>query len=107
MATRHTPQQPRALNFEEIKAQKYGPEDSAEHIDFQARARIFRVGQRISQLRKELDMTQQELADRIGTQKSHISRIENGADMNLSTLFKIFDYGFQRPLQLLSGEVID
>ena len=36
-------------------------------------------------------LTQQELADKIGTKKSYISKLENGhADVQLSTLFRIF-----------------
>ena len=36
-------------------------------------------------------MTQEQLAAKIGTKKSYISRIENGhADIQLSMLFKIF-----------------
>ena len=39
----------------------------------------------------EAGMTQEQLAAKIGTKKSYISRIENGhADIQLSTLFKIF-----------------
>ncbi|MBQ1268501.1 MAG: helix-turn-helix transcriptional regulator, partial [Muribaculaceae bacterium] len=33
-----------------------------------------------------------ELADRIGTKKTYISRLENGkADIQLSTLFRVFE----------------
>ena len=37
-----------------------------------------RIGQRISDLRKEKGMTQQGLADIVGMQRNHISRIESG-----------------------------
>ena len=37
-----------------------------------------RIGQRISDLRKAKGMTQQDLADRTGNQRNHISRIESG-----------------------------
>lgn len=37
-------------------------------------------------------LTQQQLAERIGTKKTYISRLENGkADVKLSTLFRIFE----------------
>ena len=40
---------------------------------------------------KRAGLTQQELADKIGTKKSYISKLENGhADIQLSTLFRIF-----------------
>ncbi|MFZ4549923.1 MAG: helix-turn-helix domain-containing protein [Bacteroidales bacterium] len=46
-------------------------------------------------------MTQEQLADKIGTKKSYISRLENGkVDIQLSTLFKIFETGLGRKIQL-------
>jgi transcriptional regulator with XRE-family HTH domain len=41
--------------------------------------------------RLKAGLTQEQLANKIGTKKSYISRIENGkADVQLSTLYKIF-----------------
>jgi transcriptional regulator with XRE-family HTH domain len=41
--------------------------------------------------RKKAGLTQEQLAEKIGTKKSYISRLENGkADVQLSTLYKIF-----------------
>lgn len=37
-----------------------------------------RIGQRIAEIRKAQGITQQELADRTGIQRNHISRIEQG-----------------------------
>lgn len=37
-----------------------------------------RIGQRIAEIRKEKGLTQQDLADRTGIQRNHISRIEQG-----------------------------
>ena len=49
------------------------------------------IGSTIKKLRHEHDMTQEQLAAKIGTKKSYISRIENGhTDIQLSTLFRIF-----------------
>lgn len=42
--------------------------------------------------RLKAGLTQQQLAERIGTKKTYISRLENGkADVQLSTLFRIFE----------------
>ncbi|MCH3981837.1 MAG: helix-turn-helix transcriptional regulator [Prevotella sp.] len=42
--------------------------------------------------RKKAGLTQEQLAERIGTKKSYISKLENGhADVQLSTLFRIFN----------------
>ena len=49
-------------------------------------------GNIIKKLRSDRNMTQEQLAAKIGTKKSYISRIENGkADVQLSTLFRIFE----------------
>ena len=93
-------------SFSELKDSKYGEAGSLERADFQALAKAYRMGQKIRAIRKRKGMTQEELAEKIGTKKSAISRIENGADMQLSTLFKIFDYGLESPITLLSGEIL-
>ena len=46
-------------------------------------------------------MTQSELAEKTGTKKSYISRIENGhSDIQLATLFKIIETGLGKRLSL-------
>ena len=48
------------------------------------------VGEKIRKLRKERDLTQSELAGRIGVQQSDLCRMENGEyKVSLETLFKI------------------
>ena len=49
-----------------------------------------RIGQHIVQLRKEKGMTQQDLANRVEMQRSHIARIEAGRySVGLDTLAAI------------------
>jgi ribosome-binding protein aMBF1 (putative translation factor) len=57
--------------------------------------RIVGRGRRlIREARKEAHLTQEELAEKTGTKKSYISRLENGKiDIQISTLFKIFEKG--------------
>lgn len=55
----------------------------------------------IQELRKEKGLTQEELAQKCGTTKSYISRIENNAsDIRLSTLMRIIREGLGGHLQL-------
>jgi len=50
----------------------------------------FKIGVTIRNLRKKAGLTQEALAEKLHTQKSAISRIENQSeDMRISTLFKI------------------
>ena len=47
----------------------------------------FKIGEILKQTRKELGLTQEYIAKKLGTKKSSISRIENHAvDIKLSTL---------------------
>ena len=51
----------------------------------------FILAERLKEERRKAGLTQEQLAAKIGTKKSYISRIENGkTDVQLSTLFKIF-----------------
>ncbi|PHN07237.1 hypothetical protein CRP01_07890 [Flavilitoribacter nigricans DSM 23189 = NBRC 102662] len=55
----------------------------------------------IKQARKEEGLTQQELAERSGTSKHYISRIENNkSDIEMLTLKKIVEAGLGRKLRV-------
>ena len=59
-----------------------------------------KIGKFIHDLRKEKELTQEQLAEKIGTKKTYISRLENGkADVQLTTLFRIFE-GLGRRVRL-------
>lgn len=94
-------------SFSELLDNKYGLPGSPERVGFDARSRAFRVGQLIRLHRERKNMTQEQLATRIGTHKSYISKVEKGSDITLTTLFKIFDHGLEQPIKLLVGEILD
>jgi HTH-type transcriptional regulator / antitoxin HipB len=55
--------------------------------NFRRRSAAFRVGVQLQVAREAAGMTQQQVAERMGTKKSAISRLENNAgDVRLSTL---------------------
>jgi len=59
-------------------------------IDYDEGYAEFKLSEILKQLRHEAGMTQEELAHKLHTQKTAISRLENHAeDMLISTLFKI------------------
>ena len=66
-------------NYDEVLDAKYGADGTPERIVFEQEAYDFYSGMVLHQARKEVKMTQEELAKRTGTTKSYISRIENGA----------------------------
>jgi transcriptional regulator with XRE-family HTH domain len=47
------------------------------------------------------NLTQEQLADKIGAKKSFISRIENGkTDIQLSTLYRLLEFGLGKKVEL-------
>jgi transcriptional regulator with XRE-family HTH domain len=64
-------------------------------------SKIFDMGTILREARKKADMTQEELAMRIGTKRSYISRIERDAgSIRLSTLVKIIEKGLEGKIQI-------
>jgi len=83
-----------AKNFEEMLDVKYGKIGTPKRNKHELQAEKFVLSEILKLTRKEAKITQEELADKIGTKKSYISRLENGdCDINISTLFKIFESG--------------
>ena len=81
--------------------QQYGERGTQERDKFEEGFEAFRIGAMLQELRKESGLTQEQLADKCGTTKTYISRIENNAsDIRLSTLMRIFRQGFGRHLTL-------
>jgi transcriptional regulator with XRE-family HTH domain len=58
----------------------------------------------LREARQRANLTQEELADKVGTKKSYISRLENGkCDIQLSTLYRIFEDGLNTRVNLIFG----
>lgn len=78
----------------------YGEEGTPTRTEFDSRVDAFILGERLKEERLKAGFTQEQLAARIGTKRSYISRVENGqTDIQVSTLFKIFN-GLGRRLSL-------
>ena len=87
--------------FEELLNQKYGKPGTKKRDEFDAESRAFMVGELIKEERRKAKLTQEELANKIGTKKSYISRLENGKiDIQLSTLFRIIEEGLGRKVSI-------
>ncbi len=88
-------------NWEDHIEEKYGRRGSESREKFQEEFEAFKIGVLIQEARKSRNLTQQELADKVGTTKSYISRIENNAsDIRLSTLMRIIREGLGGSLKL-------
>lgn len=66
------------IDFDTIMDEKYGKVGTPEREQFRKEAYAYCVGQIILDARKSEKITQSELAHRVGTNKSYISRIEHG-----------------------------
>ena len=77
--------------YDDILDIQYGKTGTPERDSFDREAEAFILAERLKEERRNAGLTQEQLAAKIGTKKSYISRIENGkTDVQLSTLFKIF-----------------
>ncbi len=93
-----------AKNFDELLDIKYGKIGTEKRDDFEERAQYFVISEMLKEARKEAKMTQEQLAEKVGTKKSYISRLENGkCDIQLSTLYRIFEFGLGKKVNLLIG----
>ncbi len=87
--------------FDEHLDKRYGKIGSEKRTDFEIRAKAFAIGEILRDARKEAHMTQEQLAQKTGTRKSFISRIENGhSDIQLSTLYRLVEIGFGKRVNL-------
>jgi len=87
--------------LEEFKHKNYGKVGSKERDELELGYEAFKIGALIHDTRIELGMTQEELAAKVGTSKSYISKIENNIkEARISTLQKIIELGFGGRLEL-------
>lgn len=81
--------------------QQYGKKGTPEREQYEEEFEAFKLGAMIQELRKEQGLTQEQLAEKCGTTKTYISRIENNAsDIRLSTLMRIIRQGLGGNLKL-------
>lgn len=80
---------------------QYGKRGSASRENYEQEFEAFKLGVMLQEMRKEKGLTQEQLAEKCGTTKTYISRIENNAsDIRLSTLMRIIRDGLGGHLKL-------
>jgi len=88
-------------NFEELIELEHGKIGTESRNKYEEGAQMFIVSEMLKSARKEAKMTQEQLAEKAGTKKSYISKIENGkGNIQLSTLIRIFEQGLNRRIGL-------
>ena len=82
----------KSTNLNELLDAEYGEKGTKRRDEFDKEAEAFCLAQTLREERLRAGLTQEQLAEKIGTKKTYISRLENGkADVQLGTLFRIFE----------------
>ena len=89
------------ISWDDHLNKKYGNPGTPSREKYEEEFEAFKIGVLIQEARRKQKMTQKELAEKAGTTKNYISRIENNAsDIRLSTLMRIVREGLGGHLKL-------
>lgn len=81
--------------------EQYGEKGAKKRDKFEKGFEAFKLGVLLKQARLEKGMTQEELAEKCGTNKGYISKVENNIkEVRISTLQKIVELGLDGHLEL-------
>jgi DNA-binding XRE family transcriptional regulator len=87
--------------FDELIEIEHGKIGTDSRSRYEEKAQMFIVSEMLKEARKEANLTQEQLAEKAGTKKSYISKLENGkVNIQLSTLIRIFEKGLNRKIGL-------
>ncbi len=85
----------------QFKDEHFGKRGSPKREKLEDGYETFKLGAMIQEARHQKGMTQEELAEKCGTTKSYISKLENDVkEVRISTLQKIVHDGLDGELQL-------
>ncbi|MGL1887418.1 MAG: helix-turn-helix transcriptional regulator [Reichenbachiella sp.] len=91
----------KVTTFDELLEVEHGSIGTDTRNEYEEGAQMFIVSEMLKEARKEANLTQEQLAERAGTKKSYISKIENAkGNIQLSTLIRIFEKGLNRRIGL-------
>ena len=87
--------------FEEHLNKQYGKIGDSRREKFENDSMAFRLGEMLKEERKKAQLTQEQLAEKTGTKKSYISRIEAGkSDIQISTFCRIIEIGLNKKINI-------
>jgi len=88
-------------NVDDLFNAKYGKIGTEKRNEFEENAQKYFISEMLKAARKEAKLTQSELAEKIGTKKSYISKLENGkVNFTIETLIKIFESGLNKKVSI-------
>ncbi len=89
------------VTLDQFKEKHYGKKGTKKRDRLEAGYENFKIGAMIHEARIGKGLTQEELAEKVGTTKSYISKIENNIkEARISTLQKIIELGLGGHLEL-------
>jgi DNA-binding XRE family transcriptional regulator len=87
--------------FDDLIEREHGKIGTDTRNKYEQNAQMFILSEMLKEARMEAKLTQEQLAEKAGTKKSYISRIENArGDIQLSTLIRIFEKGLNKKIGL-------
>ena len=90
-----------AKTLTQLIDEQYGKKGTAKRDKFDKGYESFKLGAMIHDARLEKGLTQEQLAEKCGTNKAYISKVENNIkDVRISTLQKIIEVGLGGRLNL-------
>lgn len=88
-------------NFDALIELEHGKIGTETRNKYEENSQMFIISEMLKEARKEANLTQEQLAEKAGTKKSYISKIENAkGNIQLSTLIRIFEIGLNRRIGL-------
>lgn len=78
------------IPFSEVMDDTFGKKGSKERAEYDMSIELWLVGQKIKEIRESKKLTQEDLGKLIGVQKAQVSRIENGKNLTIATIIKVF-----------------
>ena len=93
----------KAYTQEEMLDRTLGVKGTPERQEYEAHVNDYLVGLAIRRAREAQNLTQEQLGERIGVQRSRICSIERGSNLRLSTIRRVFSaLGMQVKLDIAS-----
>ncbi len=81
----------KTYTLEELTDKHIGKKGTKKRDDFENELRLDLLGHTIKQVRKERNLTQEQLGELVGVKKAQISKIENSlTDARFDTILKVF-----------------
>jgi DNA-binding XRE family transcriptional regulator len=88
-------------NFDQLVEVEHGKIGTESRNKYEENTQMFIISEMLKEARKEAKMTQEQLAEKTGTKKSYISKIENGkGNIQMSTLIRLFELGLNKRIGL-------